>query len=107
MMYDAGTKAMRVQEYKTRRSEIDVSRKKGAKQLEQLNAEYKDIFDEGASVGGGINLQPEDEAKIDGIINAEGYEPGMKKQVVEGYLKERGYDAKLAGEYAAFIISQL
>ena len=41
MMYDAGTKAMRVQEYETRRSQIDITKKKGAKQLEQLNAEYK------------------------------------------------------------------
>ena len=107
MMYDAGTKAMRVQEYTDRRSQIDVTRKKGAKQLEQLNAEYKDIFDEGASAGGGINLQPEETAKIDGIINAEGYSAEQKRSAAFSYLKGQGYDDAAAKEFAEFVYSNL
>ena len=107
MMYDAGTKAMRVQEYTDRRSQIDVTRKKGAKQLEQLNAEYKDIFDEGASAGGGINLTPEETAKIDGIINAEGYSAEQKRSAAFSYLKGQGYDDAAAKEFAEFVYQNL
>jgi len=107
MMYDAGTKAMRVQEYETRRSQIDVTRKKGAKQLEQLNSEYKDIFDDGASAGGGINLQPEETAKIDGILNAEGYSAEEKRSAAFTYLKGQGYDDAAAKEFAEFVYSNL
>ena len=107
MMYDAGTKAMRVQEYETRRSQIDITKKKGAKQLEQLNAEYKDIFDEGVSAGGGINLTPEETAKIDGILNAEGYSPEEKRSAAFSYLKGQGYDDAAAKEFAEFVYSNL
>lgn len=107
MMYDAGTKAMRVQEYGTRRSQIDITKKKGAKQLRELDAEYKDIFDEGASAGGGINLQPEETAKIDGILNAEGYSPEEKRSAAFSYLKGQGYDDAAAKEFAEFVYSNL
>jgi hypothetical protein len=105
--YKNSARQMRVQEYETRRSQIDVSRKKGAKQLEQLNTEYKDIFDEGASAGGGISLQPEETAKIDGIINAEGYSAEQKRSAAFSYLKGQGYDDAAAKEFAEFVYQNL
>lgn len=107
MMYDAGTKAMRVQEYETRRSQIDINRKKGARQLQELNAEYKDLFDEGTSAGGGINLKPEESAKIDGMLNAEGYTPEQKRSAAYSYLINQGYDQAAAKEFAEFVYSNL
>lgn len=107
MMYDAGTKAMRVQEYETRRSQIDINRKKGAKQLEQLNAEYKDIFDEGVSAGGGINLTPEQNAELDQIIAAEGYSAEEKRSAYYKKLRNYGKEEAASKALAEFVYQNL
>ena len=111
--YDASQRQMRVNEYTEKRNMIDLTRpggkerKSGIKELERLNAEYKDIFDEGASAGGGINLQPEETAKIDGIINAEGYSAEQKRSAAFSYLKGQGYDDAAAKEFAEFVYQNL
>ena len=106
-VYQAGVRAKRVKDYETRRQSIDPTRKKGAKQLQQLNEEYKDLFDDGTSVGGGINLKPEESAKIDGMLNAEGYTPEQKRSAAYSYLIKQGYDQAAAKEFAEFVYSNL
>lgn len=106
-VYQAGVRAKRVKDYETRRQSIDPTKKKGAKQLQELNAEYKDLFDEGTSAGGGINLKPEESAKIDGMLNAEGYTPEQKRSAAYSYLIKQGYDQAAAKEFAEFVYSNL
>lgn len=106
-VYQAGVRAKRVKDYETRRQSIDPTKKKGAKQLQELNAEYKDLFDEGTSAVGGINLKPEESAKIDGMLNAEGYTPEQKRSAAYDYLIKQGYDQAAAKEFAEFVYSNL
>jgi hypothetical protein len=107
--YDAGTMTMRIQEYETRRSKIDLTKKKGASQLQQLNNEYKDLFEEPTAIGGGstINLKPEEMSKIDGILNAEGYSREQKRSAAYSYLIGQGYDNSTAKSLAEFFYSNL
>lgn len=108
-MVDMGARAKRTEEYETKRSAIDVNRKKGAKQLQELNAEYSDILNDGQAPGGTgqIELKPEEGAKIDGVINAEGYSPEQKRSAVYGYLVKQGYDQTSAKDFAEFVYSNL
>jgi hypothetical protein len=106
-MYEAGLRAKRTGEYESRRQSIDITKKKGAKQLEALNKEYADLFDEGVAQPGTLQLKPEDEARIDKIINAQGWDAQTKKKVLMGILKDAGNDEKMAGEYVDYILNQL
>jgi hypothetical protein len=106
-MYEAGLKAKRWNDYESRRQSIDITRKKGAKQLQELNDEYADLFDEGTTAGGGIQLKPEESQKIDGMINAQGYTPEQKRSAAYSYLVKQGYDDATAKEFAEFVYSNL
>lgn len=106
-MYEAGFKAKRWNDYESRRQSIDITRKKGAKQLQELNDEYADLFDEGTTAGGGIQLKPEESQKIDGMINAQGYTPEQKRSAAYSYLVKQGYDDATAKEFAEFVYSNL
>jgi hypothetical protein len=107
-----GTMQKRTTEYQTKRDAIDPSRRKGAKQLEALNSEYADIFaddqtGQAASAGGEFSLKPEEGAKIDGVINAEGWTPEEKRSAVYSYLTKQGYDDAKAKEFAEFVYQNL
>ena len=109
-MINMGARQQRENEYQVRRDAIDPTRKKGAKQLEALNQEYADLFTDQAepgTSGRGLSLKPEEVAKIDGVINAEGWSPEEKRSAVYSYLTKQGYDQAQAKAFAEYVYQNL
>lgn len=106
-MFDAGNKAKRTEEYNTKRSGIDITKKKGAKELEKLNKEYADILGDTQTIRQPISLKPEESAKLQGVINAQGYSGEQKRSAVYGYLIKQGYDPEAAKSFAEFVYQNL
>ena len=109
-MIDMGARQKRTTDYQTRRDAIDPTRRKGAKQLEALNTEYADLFtdqQDGQGAAGGFSLKPEEGAKIDGVINAEGWSAEEKRSAVYSYLTKQGYEEAKAKEFAEYVYQNL